>query len=87
MNIRIPDRSRHCRAVQSCPPGSPGDTRTRLIAGIVAVLAAVSSPIAFSPVRPHAQAAAAAVMVTMSARGVPVVEHTIGTVVSMLPCK
>jgi len=86
MNIRIPDTlSPLPEAVQSLPARiRRADSRTRLIAGIVAVLAAVFLAYRFlaGPTAPTKPPPPPVMVTNVSISDVPVVEHTIGTVVS-----
>src|SRR5882724_2499615 len=86
MNIRIPDTlSPLPEAVQSLPARiRRADSRTRLIAGIVAVLAAVFLAYRFlaGPTAPPKPPPPPVMVTNVSVADVPVVEHTIGTVVS-----
>src|SRR5689334_537244 len=83
MNIRIPDTlSPLPEAVQALPARiRDADSRTRLIVGIVAVLAALFVAYRFlsGPGAPPPPVMVAKIAVA----DVPVIEHTIGTVVSV----
>ena len=86
MNIRIPDTlSPLPEAVQALPARiRAADSRTRLIATIVAVLVAVfiAYRLFSGPAAPPKPPAPPVMVAKISVADVPVVEHTIGTVVS-----
>lgn len=87
MNIRIPDTlSPLPEAVQALPARiRQADSRTRLIAGIVAVLAAVyvAYRLLSGPAAPPKPPPPPVMVAKIVVADVPVVEHTIGTVVSV----
>lgn len=87
MNIRIPDTlSPLPEAVQALPARiRQADSRTRLIAGIIAVLAAVYVAYRFlsGPAAPPKPPPPPVMVAKIVVADVPVVEHTIGTVVSV----